>query len=116
MPSDNNEQVHGSPSSEHRLRVERDDGNHYDVSPDRYAPHLSEFYSIVNSKKPVASNAGSDDNDHLDDMHHLRSSKVYSKARRGIQHNFWYKYDQRPANSDYEKRCQGHPRSPVDFV
>ncbi|CAI4056941.1 hypothetical protein SUVZ_02G3480 [Saccharomyces uvarum] len=82
MPSDNNEQVHGSPSSEHRLRVERDDGNHYDVSPDRYAPHLSEFYSIVNSKKPVASNAGSDDNDHLDDMHHLRSSKVYSKARR----------------------------------
>ncbi|QHS72429.1 Ivy1p [Saccharomyces paradoxus] len=82
MPDNNTEQLQGSPSSDQRLRVDWDDGNHYDVSPDRYAPHLSEFYPIVNNKRPVTSNAGSVNNDHLDDMNHLRSSKVYSKARR----------------------------------
>ena len=68
MPGDNNEQVQGSPSSDQGLRVDWDDGNHYDVSPDRYAPHLSEFYPIVNNKKQVTSSAGSENNDHLDDM------------------------------------------------
>ncbi|AJU89407.1 Ivy1p [Saccharomyces cerevisiae YJM1273] len=82
MPDNNTEQLQGSPSSDQRLRVDWDNGNHFDVSPDRYAPHLSEFYPIVNSKRPVASSAGSENNDHLDDMNHLRSSKVYSKARR----------------------------------
>ncbi|CAI4058579.1 Ivy1p SKDI_04G4430 [Saccharomyces kudriavzevii IFO 1802] len=82
MPGDNNEQVQRSPSSDQRLRVDWDEGNHYDVSPDRYAPHLSEFYPIVNSKKLVTGSVGSVNNDHLDDMNHLRSSKVYSKARR----------------------------------
>ncbi|EJS42315.1 ivy1p [Saccharomyces arboricola H-6] len=82
MPGDNNEQVQGSPSSDQRLKVDWDDGNHYDVSPNRYAPHLSEFYPLVNNKKPVTSSVVSDDNDHLNDMNHLRSSKVYSKARR----------------------------------
>ena len=82
MPDNNTEQLQGSPSSDQRLRVDWDNGNHFDVSPDRYAPHLSEFYPIVNSKRPVASSAGSENNDHLEDMNHLRSSKVYSKARR----------------------------------
>lgn len=115
MPDNNTEQLQGSPSSDQRLRVDWDNGNHFDVSPDRYAPHLSEFYPIVNSKRPVASSAGSENNDHLDDMNHLRSSKVYSKARRASSIT-----SGTSTINDLQtlitKRCERDPGSPIDIT